>query len=373
MKRRNYHRFEIKGLNQERFFNSLSQKYQIFEIDRSQKNLSAFKVNFRDRKNIKKEILAAGFEITDEKSDGVFFLFSQFLLCYGLIAGIAVAVALYAIQYQFVQKIEIWGTNDVAQIERYVEEILPSKNKSKIDTAAIEQQIKSNFDDMSFVSAAIVGQTLVINVKNSIIPSEMGGQFAPIVSQYDGVITSIKLIQGTLRIAVGDIIQSGQILVEGKITNSQGEVLYLPPKAEIEMNIWCEGESKHYDSQMVTYRTGRECTETVVTLWGKEFYSYRDLIEFAQCEVETSSQMLSKNNLLPFVITKKVYFETETVLVESTFEEKRDECFASAKENCLQKMPDCAIIKSEDYKIIEATGCTTVRCVVTGCIKITGE
>lgn len=371
--KKNYHSFEIKGLNQERFFNSISKKYHIFELDRAQKNLSSFKVSFRDAKNVRKEILAAGFEIVSEKSGGIFFLLSRLLVCYGFIAGIAISAILYAMQYQFVQKIEVWGIDDVSKIERFVEEILPSKAKDRINTDEIEKSIKSEFVDLSFVSVAIVGQTLIVNVKNSIIPPEMQGAFAPLVSQYDGIITSIKLIQGTPKVEVGDIIQAGQILVEGYVANSQGEVLFLLPQAEIEMDIWCEGESQHYDRRMVTYRTGRQKVETCVMLWGNEFYSHVGGLEFEQYEVETSSQPLSKNNILPFVITKNIYYETKTELVERTFDEKREECLALAKENCLQKLPDCAIIKSEDYRIIEGAGCTTVKCVVTASLKIVGE
>lgn len=373
MKKRSFHQFEIKGLNQERFFNSLSKKYNIFEVDRIQKNLSLFKVNLHDRAAVKKEILDAGYQIVSEKSAGIIFLLSKFLLSFGLIAGIFISLTLYILQYQFVQRIEVWGIDDASKIERFVEENLPSMAKNKINIDEIVQSIKNEFGDLSFVSAAIVGQTLIINVKNSIIPPEMSGQFSPLVSQYDGVITSINLIQGTPMVAVGDIIQCGQILVEGKVTNSQGEVLYLQPLAEIEMDIWCDGEGRHFDSLLVTRRTGREKVETCVTLWGNEFYSHKNSIEFEQFEIETSSQPLSKNNILPFVLTKNIYFETETVVIESDFEEKREECFASAKENCLQKLPDCAIIKDEDYKIIDGAGCTIVRCVVTARLKVTGE
>lgn len=371
--KRSYHLFEIKGLNQERFFNQSAKKYHLFEINRQQKNTASFKVDFKDRKKVRKELLGAGFEITFEKSGGLLFLLSKFFVCYGLIAGILLSAIIYAIQYQFVQKIEVWGVQETSQIQSFVEKNLPSKNKHAIDTKQIEQQIKDEFDGISFASAAIVGQTLIINVKDSIIPPEMQGEFAPLISQYDGIVTSISLIQGTLRVEVGDIIQKGQILVEGKVTNAQGEVLLLQPKADIVMDIWCEGEETHYDSKMVTYRTGRSKTESKIYLFGKEFYSHSDPLKFDSFEVESFSQMLTNNNILPFKIVKNVYYETKTELVESTFEEKREECVAKAKANCLQKMPDCAIIKNEDYKIIEGAGWTKVRCTITASVKVTGE
>ena len=48
--KRSYHLFEIKGLNQERFFNQAAKKYHLFEINRQQKNTASFKVDFKDRK-----------------------------------------------------------------------------------------------------------------------------------------------------------------------------------------------------------------------------------------------------------------------------------------------------------------------------------
>ena len=52
--KRSYHLFEIKGLNQERFFNQAAKKYHLFEINRQQKNTASFKVDFKDRKKIRK-------------------------------------------------------------------------------------------------------------------------------------------------------------------------------------------------------------------------------------------------------------------------------------------------------------------------------
>ena len=135
--KRSYHLFEIKGLNQERFFNQAAKKYHLFEINRQQKNTASFKVDFKDRKKVRKELLGAGFEITFEKSGGLLFLLSKFFVCYGLIAGILLSAIIYAIQYQFVQKIEVWGVQETSQIQSFVEKSLPSKNKRAIDTKPV--------------------------------------------------------------------------------------------------------------------------------------------------------------------------------------------------------------------------------------------
>lgn len=373
IKRKSYHFFEIKGLNQERLFNELSKKFEIFEIERLEKNRSRFKVKYFDGVKVRKALIAAGYEIINEKRNGLFFYLTNFCTSYGLIAGIALSIILFAVQSPFIQKVEVWGVDDCSQIQKFVEDNLPSKSKGKIDTAKIELMIKNNFDDISFVSAAIVGQSLVINVKNAVVPDEMDGTFSPLVSQYDGVITSINLIQGTLKVDVGDIIQKGQILVEGRVINSEGESFNIQPKAEIFMDVWIEGEATHFDKQVITVRTGESYQDLSVSLFGQEFYSHKGQKQFSSFEVEESSQPLIKNNILPFILTKSVYYETITQTIESTFDQKREEIIAQAKAICLQNLGECEIIKEENYRIIEGAGCTTVKYVITAGLQVTGE
>lgn len=373
MKLRNYHFFEIKGLNQERLFNNLSQKFEIFEINRLEKNRCTFKVKYFDGPKVKKILLGEGYEILTHKKAGFLNQMAIFCTSYGLIAGIAISVLIYAVQSPYIQKIEVWGVENSAEIAQYVESNLPSKNKNRINVADIEHMINYNFDNISFVSGAIVGQSLVINVKNEIVPPEMESEFAPIVAEYDGVITDISLIQGTLRVQVGDIVQKGQILVEGYVINSSGESFNIQPKATIYMDIWVEGEATHFDEQIVTYRTGAKVTHVSVTLFGAEFYTNGVECTFEQYESERAVQNLSHNNLLPFKVIKTTYYELQSQTIVSTFDEKREQVIEQARENCLQKLQGCEIIKNENYRIIQAAGSTTVKYVITANLLVSGE
>lgn len=370
---KNYHYFEIKGLNQERFFNNLSKKYQIFEIKRLDKTHSSFKVRFLDGKKVKKIIEANGFEILSEKQGGIIFQACKLLTSYGIIAGILLSSVAYAIQYAFIQKIEVIGSENSPQICQFVEKNLNSKAKSRIDTSQIERMIKGNFDDVSFVSAAIIGQTLLINVKNSLLPSEMNNTFAPLVSQYDGVVTSIELIQGTSHVKVGDIIQKGQILVEGKVVDTSGESRNIAPRAKIYMDVWLEDEQTHYDEKVVTYKTGKSLTNVSATLFGHEFYTNGVVNTFETFESESRTQPLIKNNILPFFVTTTTYYETASETIKSTFEEQKDKFFALTKANCLQNISKNAIIRDEKYLTFEGAGFTTVRCVLTVTLCVAGE
>ena len=373
MKRRNYHLFEIKGLNQERFFNQLCKDFEVFEIDRLQKNHCKFKVKYHDGKKVKKILLQNNYQIISEKKAGFFNNLHIFLTSYGLIAGIVLSVFLYCLQSPFIQKVEVRGVENYLEIEEFVEKNLPTKNKNAIDISQIEHMINYHFDEISFVSVAVIGQSLVINVKTEIVPPEMKDEFAPIISQYDGVITDIELVQGTLKVEVGDIIQKGQILVEGYVVNSQGEQFNIQPKANIYMDIWVEGEATHFNERLVTYRTGNKVIQVCVTLFGQQFYSNGKTCNFEQFETQQTSQMLNKNNILPFVVTKTTYYELKSQKITSTFEQEKENVIELAKQNCLQKLQGCEIIKKENYQIIEGAGSTTVRYVITANLLVQGE
>lgn len=362
-----FHHFKIRGVNQERFFNNIFKKYRIFDIKRQDKTFCSFKVERRFAKKVKAEILNANLTIIEEKSSGLAYSFLRLLGAYGVLVAIILCSVFYVFQLRFIERIEVWGDSNV-EVQQFLEENLPSKNKSKIDCDYIEKIINDNFEDLSFVSVTIVGQTLVVNVKNSIIPPEMVDEYAPIVSSYDGIVREIELVQGTLSVEIGDIIQKGQILVEGYVKNSEGEILNIQPKAEIILDVWAEGESQHFSKLMITSRTGKSCSNTSVQLFGYEFYSNNVQPTFSQYEEEKVSEYLTKNNILPFKIVTTKYFETETKVVESELNlEKQIEL---ARENCLQNIKNYEIIKEENYRVISEGNKTTVKYVVTASMKV---
>ena len=370
MKRKNYHLFKIKGVNQERFFNALSKSFFIFDVDRTDKTHCSFKVLLKDKDKVRSLIQNNGFMIEEEFSKGPIYSFFKFFSCYGILAAICLCSIFYFLQSFRIERIEVWGDCDQALVQEYIENNLNTKYKNKIDCQSLERSLSDHFENFSFVSVAVVGQTLVVNVKTSIIPPEMDNEFESIISEYDGIVREINLIQGTLKVEVGDIIQKGQILVEGKVVNSEGEVFNLEPKAEIVLEIWAEGESTHFDEELVTARTGKKEVVTSVVLFGQEFYTNKKQISFSQYEMESFSKPLTKNNILPFILTENIYYETKTEKVVSNFEDVKDDFINQAKENCLQNLSSYAIIKSENYKIIEGAGCTTVKYVITASLKV---
>lgn len=346
----NYCVFTIKGLNQERFFNKLSKDFFIYEINRIERNKTSFKVSFKDAKKVKKIILSNHFEILSEEKKGLLYSIFSLRKSYGYIFGIVLCLVVFFCQLPFVWRVEVNGLESEIQneVESFISENV-SQLKSEIDCKEVEKKLQNEFENLSFVSVSIVGQTIVVNAKTGEEPVEKDGNFLPIKAECDGIITKLQLIQGTLVVEIGDVIKQGEIIVEPYIIDSNGEKKSVEAKAIYSFETWISGSENHYQNEYVFQRTGNFYVEESLTLFGLEIYSHGKENLYLNFEVEESKKYFSKNNLLPFVFVKKIYFETEQVLISSNYVDVREEIIEKARQKALQKMQDCDIIKEEKY------------------------
>ena len=364
---KNYVEFEIKGLNQERFFNEFSSKLKIFDLVRVNKSVSRFKVNYFLHKRAKKIILDNGFEILSEKKCGLFHKLVSKFFSYGLALGIVVGFAFCIITNLFVKKIEVWGNEKIEdeQIVSFLKESVKDWRKSKIETKEIEKEVYDHFSCFSFVSVSVYGQTLVVNVKEEIIPEEMSEKFEAIYSNYDGLITKINLVQGTLCVHEGDVVKKGQKLVEPFVLSSNGETIPIKPKAEIMADVWLYEETLHNSSYEAVLRTGNKITINEIYLGSLKIYEKKMENLYESFEVEESEEILNKNNILPLKLKTTTYYETEKKLIEVPFDEVKEQICEKTKQKALQKVEDYDIIKKEKQSIKTIGNITFVRYTIT--------
>ena len=171
-------------------------------------------------------------------------------------------------QYNFILKVDVFGAEKGVQdeIAQFVKSWLPTRQRWQIDLLELEKTVRKEFDEISSVSVTIIGQSLIIGVNQVDVPEEMSGEYQPIISQYDGRVEKIYLVQGTLAVNEGDLVQKGDILVFPYIYDSQGEQIPTLPKADIYAEVWLIGEEVHYDYYIKTERTGRSVTLNQVYL-----------------------------------------------------------------------------------------------------------
>lgn len=366
--------FKIKGLNQERSFNNISKTVSIYNIKKEDDGTSQFEVDYKDAKKTKKFLEQQGFQILSVTNHGILFKFKNLFTRYGIVAGLIFCLLFYLLQYNFILQVKVLGEPSEIQslIKEYVVDNLNSNFKYNIDTKEIENSIKAEFDQVSSVSVAIYGQTLLINYNPSTIPEEMRGEFDPIVSEYDGMITDIELVSGTLNVKVGDIVQKGDVLVYPYIIDTDGENRQVTPSAKITANVWFSESITHYDYRLETKRTGKKIVSSFVKLGDLVIYSHDRENNFQEYEVESYSQPLTKNLLLPFTLEKIVYYQTQTDEIIELFEEVREEVIEKAREKTLIFLDKNAIIINENYIIKDAGSVHNVIYTITTSITFGG-
>lgn len=366
--------FKIKGLNQERSFNNISKAVSIYNIKKEGDGTSQFEVDYKDAKKTKKFLEQQGFQILSVTNHGILFKFKNLFTRYGIVAGLIFCLLFYLLQYNFILQVKVLGEPSEIQslIKEYVVDNLNSNFKYNIDTKEIENSIKAEFDQVSSVSVAIYGQTLLINYNPSTIPEEMRGEFDPIVSEYDGMITDIELVSGTLNVKVGDIVQKGDVLVYPYIIDTDGETRQVTPSAKITANVWFSESITHYDYRLETKRTGKKIVSSFVKLGDLVIYSHDKENNFQEYEVESYSQPLTKNLLLPFTLEKIVYYQTQTDEIIEPFEEVREEVIEKAREKTLIFLDKNAIIIDENYIIKDAGSVHNVIYTITTSITFGG-
>ena len=184
----------------------------------------------------------------------------------------------------------------------------------------------------------------------------MEGDFQPIISEYDGMITAINLVQGTLNVKVGDIVQKGEVLVYPYVSDGEGEVMPVLPRAEIKADVWLSENEVFYEYQIKEERTGRKIDCWTITLFGLEIYSNLSDNIFENYESEETSSYLTQNNLLPFIYNKITFYETKTIEIIRNFEQEKNEVFEKLRQKTLISVAENEIIKDEMVSVKQGGG-----------------
>ncbi len=367
MRIRNLTKFHINGLNQEKILNELSKHFQLSEIDRQDKNNTLFMCSYFDSKKIEKFLKKSNIKIVSIQYDGPVYKIKNIFSSWGMICALVLFFLFFLIQYQFILQFDIQGLVRVSKSEivEYVNKNF-SRNKFDLDTKLVEIGLIENFSRISFASCIIKGQTLVINIKEKLMPEEMYGQFKPLVAKSDARINNINLISGTLKVKVGDFVQKGDVLVEPFTIDTSGNIKKVEAKAEILADIYYESSVSHSEHFIEVTRTGNVVEQNDIYLFGLKIYSFKQDIPFKMYEVEKENVKLTNNLFLPFKMQKIKIYELVENIIETTFYEVKDEYIEKARQKALENIENCDKIKEEFYNLRHQVGVTILDyCIIT--------
>lgn len=359
---RNLTKFQIYGLNQEKILVEISKSVNLFDINRKSKNETEFKCSYFDHKKVSKILKGTQLKVVSVTHEGIAPKISKCLTSWGAICAVVLCFVFYGISSQFVLQYDVLGVDklDRDAIVSVVKQNFSNKI-SQIDTDDVENKLIDSFTEISFASCMIRGQTLVINIKEKLLPNEMYGDFQPIYAQKDGKITEIDLVSGTLKVKVGDYVKKGDVLVEPFTLDTSGNLKKVEAKANITGEVYHEGTAEHCETYVEVKRTGRVAVRNDVMLFGLKIYHFEEKHDFEMFETEEEEYSLIKNLVLPFKVKKTLIYELEKNEIISKFEDVEQEFVAKAKAKALEKVGNCDKIKEEFYSVRHISSVSVVK------------
>ena len=289
-------KFHIKSLNQEKILTEIASKTDLFDVERTNVNELKFCCSYFSHKVVKKILDEKNIEILSMKHEGIYPQIFHLLTSYGTIVAIFLFALFFVVQNQFVFQYQISGTEKISSSEVvcFLKENF-SKNKNKIDTKQVELELLENFSRISYASCIIKGQTLVVNIKEKLLPEQLEGNFSPIISSKNAKITKINLISGTVKVKVGQVVKKGDVLVEPYTIDTSGKVMSVEAKAEIFADVYNEASVDHYERFVEVRRTGKVAQRNDVLLFGLSIYNFSDEMNFQMYETEVEEIDLIKD------------------------------------------------------------------------------
>lgn len=365
--------FKIKSLNQEKKLNILLKTCHLYDVVRESKAISVFRCSLFHAKKVRKKLKELDIEIVEEKNVGFFSFMLRSLNVYVLSAIIFCAL-LFAVQSPYIWQFEIIGEETLSKTEivNFIKENF-SNNKFKLSTKKVEGALYDEYDEISFVSVIVRGQTLVVNIKEKLLPDEIFGDFEPVVSEYDGKVTGVNLISGTMAVQTGDYVKAGDVLVYPYYDDA-GTIKQVMAKAEITMEIYHTATVTHFTDRVELERTGNSVTTTEILLFNLPIYVNENVADFSLYEKVEEERDLIENNILPLKLRRTTIYELEEKVIHETFEEAQERLIEEARENALKNADGCDIIVDEYYTVEKFDSYTKLNyCIVEEIKVVTNE
>ena len=214
----------VHGNHPERFLSLLHNKQiHIWDMKPSEDGY-LFKMerkHFRDLDAIRKK---TGSQIEVRNKYGLPFWLFRYRKRKFFALGLILAGTLVYVCSLFIWDINVDGTYFYTdeQIQMRIEEeyVTLGQRKSQIDCNWLEEQLRQDFPEISWVSCEIIGTQLNVEIKETLEGIEIVNEYTPIqdiVAAKDGVIVEMITRSGTPVAKVGQTVSKGDILISGVI------------------------------------------------------------------------------------------------------------------------------------------------------------
>jgi len=282
----------------------------------------AFYISAKDFKKLKEILKKTQMKLIIKRRFGLPFFMFKYRKHYSFVVGIFLsAIMLYGMSL-FVWDISIEGnlmyTDNMLLTYLNKNNIEPGILVKEINCNDLESEIRSEFTDITWVSAEISGTRLIIHVKENDgdVIKKSSNEISDIVATRNGIVTKIITRSGVPKVKVGDAVTEGMILVSGTVAiyNDAKEPIknnYVCSDADIYVNTQYDYKDELLLKHEYKIYTGRTITKKTCNIWGKQIELGISFKSFKEYDVITEDSVvhLTDNFCLPVRTGEKVYEE----------------------------------------------------------------
>ncbi|MCL2371059.1 MAG: sporulation protein YqfD [Firmicutes bacterium] len=320
--------YQVEGFNQLRLLNELNaQGVLCNKIERASNREMFISVPHKHCVKFVAICKELCYTITVLKSVDLKSSLNLFVKRAGLIIGAIVFCTAFVISHLFVWRIEVAG-GDYAT-NRRVEALLRENNitafslRRGVDLERVVQLVE-NQDFAAAASAQIRGTTLIVDYVKALdyLPPDYS-EPQDILSRFDAHITRVVARSGTPKVAAGDVVRAGDILIGAYAASSVDETLY-PVRADGEVfgKIYFSQSTSFVLEERVVRRTGESVVFTELMIFGVSIFNNDRRPPFEMYQYVRYQTYLARNNILPLIYVTHTYYQLVNDTITRTVDEQ---------------------------------------------------
>lgn len=308
-----YVKIKVEGLFLERFINiCVSKKILLMDIKREKSTIMYANVGIADYKKLKQVARKTKSKIKIQRKKGLPFTIKKYRKrkIFGIL--FVVILALLIVSSNYIWNIEISGNVKITN-----QEILQSLegsglkvglSKNDIDINAVISKIRLDREDIAWIGITVKGTNAIVKIKEAAKAPEVidENKFCNIVANKTGMITKINVQNGTANVKVGDIVEEGDILVNGYLEGKYTGTRYVHGAATVEAKIWYTKKEKAMLKQRIPVQTGNEEKKYSIKFKKNQINLFKTLSKFEKYDTinENKKIILFSNFYLPIEVVK---------------------------------------------------------------------
>ncbi len=331
----------FEGLNITRLLNELCKKGIALQVVERQVKICQIKVSGKQSDKVVALLREKCYNIKNIRYTGYFaigkFIKKRFIVPIVLL----IAVIGLAFSSRICWKIEVTGDFDTQTVLEALSSVGVSRGKNlyRLNIDNVENAVANSVGAM-YAVVNVKGSVAYVNVvanKQIEPPIDMNTR-RDIIATRAGIVTNVLCEQGLAKVKVGDTVQVGDVLIEGRRVFNDGESKDVYALGKVTIELAASGFAEYNGYKTVVEETGNVYKKISVVLFGKEYG--------AKCKFENYTVSVTDVKLYPLnlEVRTNVYKEMRETTVSATLneclEELKEKAYKTAQTNCDYEVKD---------------------------------